>query len=737
MAAPSAIIAAAAVGRPLVHSVSVPSSASTSSSAIGGGGGGGVSVSGHVVLDPLTNPLLASRLHQPQRPPPLTSILTMPRRPPVAAVSAMLSPSSFLKSPSPPAGSGSPRDRIGDPATPLPATPLTTLNKPSSPLATLTESRFASLLTALTPSATVSSLPASAIGGANGMSSSVAASTSTSTTTTSTTNGSGSSHMNGGNGLGGIGGTHFTLTPITIPGSSSASSTFSMPPFSPSLFSNLSPLPSLESSSFSSAPSSSSATNTTSSLPAPARPMPIKLPVTLKRESSLGEPVLFRKLPSVPEWADGSSTPSQWGGTSKDSGNTTPGGTSLAGVPSFRRIESFVGKEEGFSLFTGSALGVPEVASPRSPMALQYDLNHHAELHQQLNKPNSSPKTSSIFAEYGSSLLVNLPEPVTKLPPVRRAVVPTAAATTTITAPQSAAAIAAAAVQHAQSTAAAAAAKNNVASNAPQIPGAVTLPAKKVVTNEHELLLNFALSPGGTIVDPRLLQPQRKVPALSTPASTTTAASSDRIIASGGKVRAMAAAPVALPPNAHHGLVIPPPPSSASLSKRKPEPAVATTAPKRRKTSKRDDDDDDDDLNNDADAAYQPPSMASSVSSTRPKREAAAAAQAAIRKREREQYGDDDDNNGNGSDDDNRSVGASSVGSASAPILGPNGEIKKPVVAYTKEERAARIARFREKKARWTYQKRIIYACRKTFADSRYCCPLIYHMLLLLPVLML
>lgn len=78
---------------------------------------------------------------------------------------------------------------------------------------------------------------------------------------------------------------------------------------------------------------------------------------------------------------------------------------------------------------------------------------------------------------------------------------------------------------------------------------------------------------------------------------------------------------------------------------------------------------------------------------------------AAIRRgRDRSNVGSDEDY------DDRPSGGGSST-------LGPEG--KRPVVEYTKEERAARIARFKEKKAQWTYKKRIIYACRKTFADSR------------------
>lgn len=41
------------------------------------------------------------------------------------------------------------------------------------------------------------------------------------------------------------------------------------------------------------------------------------------------------------------------------------------------------------------------------------------------------------------------------------------------------------------------------------------------------------------------------------------------------------------------------------------------------------------------------------------------------------------------------------------------------VGAYTKAERAAKILRYREKRARRNFTKRVLYGCRKEFADSR------------------
>jgi hypothetical protein len=53
------------------------------------------------------------------------------------------------------------------------------------------------------------------------------------------------------------------------------------------------------------------------------------------------------------------------------------------------------------------------------------------------------------------------------------------------------------------------------------------------------------------------------------------------------------------------------------------------------------------------------------------------------------------------------------------PYPDPTNDDVIPFGAYTRAQRKAKIARFREKKKRMNYGKKIMYACRKEFADSR------------------
>lgn len=503
------------------------------------------------ILNPASNPLLAHR-GGPQRPPPLVALTGRSPR----AGGPMLSPSSFLKTPSPPNGDHSPRANNDSPllgSTGSGGSVLVGI-KPSSPLAGVAESRLASLLTALS-NVPVSSNPSS-------HSSTTLPPAASITVKLEPSNSSSA--------------THFTLTPIMVPpnGSSLSSSLFSVP---------TSPLVKEE-------PGVSSSNG-------PARPVPIKLPTP----RAPMEAVQLRKLPSVPEWADGMTT-------SSGSGGNTPLG--MAGIPSFRRIESFVGKDEGFSLFSGNTLGVPEVASPRSPLSLSYDHAHHD---LPINpKPNASPtgRSTSLahITELGSSLLAPLPEPAVKIPvPVRR----TAAASGTLAAVVS-------------GTAGAAIPSGATAAVTPVAPP--VLPSVSIATSRSsnaELLLNIARSPGGTIISTAgstmpILAP--RIP---------TGAGKERAFASGGKIRPslssslMGDATIA---------------ATSSIPKRKAAEAAAAIAPPKRvkrekvvvkKEEEIEEEDaavDDDDLEGgDGDAPYKPPASVAS-SSSRPRREAAAAA---------------------------------------------------------------------------------------------------------------